>query len=229
MKIHWLQHVPFEGLGNIAHWAEKAGVELERVALYAGDALPVVDSVQALIVMGGPMGVHDEVEFPWMQAEKKFIEEILQKEIPVLGVCLGAQMIAEALGAEVFRGEDKELGWFPVEVKLQQILGVGMPEQMEVFHWHGEQFSLPERAQSLFSSLVTPQQGFLWEDRVLALQFHLEMLPASVVLLEKHSGSDREGGAWEEEHEISLKKHKNYLFCANLMEKLLESLFFSKK
>jgi GMP synthase (glutamine-hydrolysing) len=177
MNIHYLQHVPFEGLGSIEQWAIAQGHQLSVTRLYAGDHLPALDRFDMLIVMGGPMSVHDEFEHVWLKAEKWFIRQVIDAGKPLLGICLGAQLIAEVLGATVSKGREKEIGWFPItldEAFAQTDLGRRLPRQSEVFHWHGETFSLPEGAVAIASSAACENQGFLYNDRVVALQYHLE-------------------------------------------------------
>uniref|UniRef100_UPI0035623CEA type 1 glutamine amidotransferase n=1 Tax=Pontiella sp. TaxID=2837462 RepID=UPI0035623CEA len=110
MNLHWLQHVPFEGLGTIEQWAADHGAEITCTRLYAGDALPDLNSFDRLVVMGGPMGIHDHGEHPWLVEEKRFIKQAIDANKTVVGICLGAQLMADALGAEVYPGPHKEIG-----------------------------------------------------------------------------------------------------------------------
>ena len=185
MNIHWLQHVPFEGLGTIEKWAERTGHTLSCTRLFDGDLLPHLDQFGMLVVMGGPMGIYDEQEYPWLTAEKSFIRATLDAGRPVLGICLGAQLIADVLGARVFANKQKEIGWFPVtrtDAVPSGLEGV-LPKNQTVFHWHGDTFDLPADAVHLYSSLACRNQAFLYKDRVLALQFHLETTSESAIPL----------------------------------------------
>ena len=114
MKVHVFQHVPFEGLGSIASWLDARGAEVAHTRFFAGDPLPRVEAVDLLIAMGGPMSVNDEAALPWLISEKQFIREAIAREVPVLGVCLGSQLIASAMGARVYPNAVKEIGWFPI-------------------------------------------------------------------------------------------------------------------
>lgn len=182
MKIHWLQHVPFEGLGCIEPWLTANRHAVTCTRLWAGDKFPMVGKVDGLIVMGGPMGVYDEEQYPWLAEEKAFIREIIAQNKPVLGICLGAQLIGDVLGAEVRSAGNKEIGFFPI---------IGNPEHEfskpwktgTVFHWHGDTFGIPEGAVHLASSEATANQAFLYKDNVLALQFHLETTVESLSAL----------------------------------------------
>jgi GMP synthase-like glutamine amidotransferase len=112
MRLHWLQHVPFEGLGYIKDWAEEQGFDITCTRLYEGEELPKMDEFDWLIVMGGPMGIFDYNDHPWLTDEKEFIELAIDEEKTVIGICLGAQLIATALGAEVKNNPVKEIGWY---------------------------------------------------------------------------------------------------------------------
>ena len=114
MKIHYLQHVPFEGPGYIEAWASAAGHSLSRTPIYDGTPPPPPESYDWLIILGGPMSIHDEQEHPWLVSEKRYIRRVVESGKPVLGICLGAQHLAEALGARVYPNREREVGWFPV-------------------------------------------------------------------------------------------------------------------
>ena len=178
MKLHYLQHVPFEGLGSIASWAKARRAQISRTRLFADEALPSADEIDLLVVMGGPMGVYDEHDYPWLVREKKFLKQAIDTGTRVLGVCLGAQLIAEVLGARVYPNDHKEIGWFPIEgVK---VVPSGSIEKVlsnagEVFHWHGDTFDLPTGATHLAKSQACKNQAFsVGDHQILALQFHLE-------------------------------------------------------
>lgn len=186
MNLVYLKHIPFEGLGSIRQWAESVSAALMAVRMYANDPFPPIESIDGLIIMGGPMSVHDVEIYPWLREEKRFVREVISRGKPVLGVCLGAQMIARALGAEIYPNPYKEIGWFPIvkeEKAKTHPLGAFLPDQLDVFHWHGETFEIPRGAIPLASSRACSNQGFMYEDRVIGLQFHLETTPASLQAL----------------------------------------------
>ena len=184
MKLHYFQHEPFEGLGMIAEWATRHGHSLARTAFFdAGAVIPDPEDYDALIVMGGSMGVYDEHRFPWLAAEKAHICAAIDAGKYVLGICLGAQLIAASLGARVAPHVHKEIGWFPVtmtDVGAVHPLLLGFNSTMSVFHWHGDRFEIPLGAYHLMSSEACDNQAFAYGERVLALQFHLEMDPTAV-------------------------------------------------
>ena len=177
MRIHHLQHVPFEGLSSIEPVLKERGHILSSTHLYANQALPCLSDIDWLIVMGGPMGVYDETNYPWLSAEKRFIQEAIKSGKIVLGICLGAQLIAAVLGAQIVKNEYKEIGWFKINRSIdakESILSSAFPDQAEVFHWHGDTFNIPKGAKCLASSEACKNQGFIIYDRVVGLQFHLE-------------------------------------------------------
>jgi GMP synthase-like glutamine amidotransferase len=193
MRIHCLQHVPFEGPAGIAEWAERRGHDLAVTHLYDGAALPGPDAFDWLVVMGGPMGVHDEAEHPWLAAEKVLLHEAIAAGKTIIGVCLGAQLLADALGARVYRNAEKEIGWLPIELTEQgqgSALFGFLPERIEVFHWHGDTFELPPGAVHLARSQGCANQAFLWDGRLLGLQFHVETTQESLRELVEHGADD---------------------------------------
>ena len=178
MKVHWLQHLPEEGLGSIEAWLHAHGHEPVCHRMDQRSALPEARDVAALIVMGGPMSVHDVQAHPWLDAERHLIRRMLQYGRPLLGICLGAQQIALALGAEVQRAAQPEIGWFDVELTAAGQRGPitrGLPHRFPALHWHGEQFEIPAGAVHLARSAACDAQAFGIGHHALALQFHLEM------------------------------------------------------
>lgn len=198
MRIHSLQHVPFEGLGSIAAWAERRGHLVSRTRLYAGDALPRLEMFDLLIVMGGPMGVYDEGEFPWLKEEKEFLLAAIRAEKAILGICLGAQLLASVLGAVVQGNGQREIGWFPVFhcPEIPEALAALLPDGQRVFHWHGDTFAIPPGALPLCSSAACRNQAYLYGKRILGLQFHLETTPESLAGLIENCGAELVEAPW---------------------------------
>jgi len=173
MRAHCLQHVPFEGPGSIEPQLRTAGYELSHTRFFESALLPLRDDIDLLVVMGGPMSVNDEL--PWLAPEKKFIRNLIESGKPVLGICLGAQLIASAMGARVYKNPVKEIGWFPVQgVTSPGSASFSFPHSIEVFHWHGETFDLPPGAVQLARSEGCENQAFQIGRSVIGLQFHLE-------------------------------------------------------
>lgn len=174
MKVHVLQHVANEGLGSIATWLENAGAIVSFTHLYADDRLPSPNNWDLVIALGGPMSVNDEAVLPWLITEKQFLRDVMQQGAAVLGICLGAQLIANALGARVQPNGEKEIGWFPV-MRVENGADVFVfPDSTEVFHWHGETFALPAGAIHLARSAACENQAFQIGKNIIGLQFHLE-------------------------------------------------------
>jgi GMP synthase (glutamine-hydrolysing) len=167
----------------MADWITEAGHRLRYIRFYNGDDLPEADSVDMLIIMGGPMDVFDYHVHPWLGDEIEWVKEFILSGKPVLGICLGAQIIAAALGEEVYPGPHKEIGWHNLE--FFPALGdfkicKDLPDTRKVFHWHGDTFYIPVGAVRIAASQAFPNQGFIYDKKVIALQFHLEMTPESV-------------------------------------------------
>jgi GMP synthase-like glutamine amidotransferase len=179
MRAHVLQHVPFEDIGSMALWLEKRRADVSYTRFFENPALPSLNGIDLIIVMGGPMSVNDESKLPWLKPEKQFVREAVEKGVPVLGVCLGAQLIASALGANVYRNTQKEIGWFQIEATPTIPNVFRFPEKCEVFHWHGETFDLPPGAVHLAKSAACENQAFQIGEHVIGLQFHLETTPES--------------------------------------------------
>jgi len=206
MIVQFLQHVPFEGPGVIATWAAERGYESVHTPVYETRDLPDPDEVDLLVIMGGPMSVHDEARHPWLVPEKRFIERCVSNGMKTVGICLGAQLLADVLGAEVHTGSAKEIGWLPVEWSsgaLGHPLFRGLPSSQTVFHWHGDMFEIPEGAVHLASSAGCPNQAFLYENRALGIQFHLELTPGDVRELAEQCESEID----EQEEFIQSKQH----------------------
>ncbi|MDP4239858.1 MAG: type 1 glutamine amidotransferase [Bacteroidota bacterium] len=189
LSIHTLTHVPFEGLGCIGQWINKNNHSLTYTHFYENYRLPNLTEIDWLIVMGGPMGVYDEAEHPWLIEEKTFIRQAINNGKTVMGICLGSQLIAEVLGARVYPNQKKEIGWF--DVRLTEA-AKGLPlfnqfeERFPVFHWHGDTYDLPAGSIRLMSSDNCLNQAFLYRGKVLGLQFHVEVTGQSIKDMVNH-------------------------------------------
>ncbi len=183
-RVYVFQHVACEDLGSFAEVLAQRGMRVSYVRLFAGDSLPRDSATAAaLIFLGGPMSVNDESRYAYLAPEKALIRRALNDEIPVLGVCLGAQLLAAAAGSRVFPGARPEIGWAPVSLTMegrQDAFLAGAADQEAVFHWHGETFDLPPGSTRLAFSALTMNQAFLLGRCAYGLQFHLEVTPAMV-------------------------------------------------
>ena len=225
MKIHYLQHVIFEDLANIKTWAKDNGHSVSRTKLYLNETLPGMDDFDWLIVMGGPMNIYQDIEYPWLVKEKQFIDEAIKSGKIVLGICLGAQLIADVLGGKVRKNDYKEIGWFPVAKTVEEnktIFSKSLPEEFIAFHWHGDTFDLPPGAIRIAESQCCKNQAFEYNGKVLGLQFHLESSEISIKrLIENCRDELTEGRYIHSEIEILLnagylkeiKQNMNKLLC----------------
>ena len=198
MRLHCLRHVPFEGMANIGTWAKARGHTVTETLLFEGEELPLLSRFDLLVIMGGPMSTHDEAQYPWLKAEKRFIRMAVATGKLVLGVCLGSQLIAEAMGGKVSKSQFREIGWLPVkmtpEAKRSSVFGF-MPEEVTAFQWHGDTFTLPPGARKLASSEACENQAFEI-GRAIGLQFHLESTEESIEMLIENCGSDLTEGKY---------------------------------
>ena len=193
MRIHIIQHVAFEGPGAIAGWALERGHSITVTEQFRGGKLPPADALDFLVIMGGPMGANDDAQFAWMAAQKRLIAEALRKGKAILGVCLGSQLLAQVMGARVYRNREREIGWFPVRLTAEATasrLFSGLPPEMTALHWHGDTFDLPQGAARLAESDLCRNQAFELDGRALGLQFHLEVQPEGLERLIANSASD---------------------------------------
>ena len=227
MKIHVLQHVPFEDEAHIGAWADKNGCPVTRTAFCNNDSLPAPDDIGLLVVMGGPMGVYDEKECPWLADEKRFIGKALESGKKIIGICLGAQLIAAVMGARVYRNAHREIGWFPVRTRPgtnDAAAGLPFPAEFTAFHWHGDTFDIPAGAVHWAESEACPAQAFSYGERVHAFQFHLESTARSIGLLLENCRSELSGGPFIQD-EKSIAGSPELIAGANgLMEKVLDRL-----
>ncbi|WPJ94434.1 lipoyl(octanoyl) transferase LipB [Coraliomargarita algicola] len=183
MRILCLQHVPFEGPAAIADWAHSRGHSLHCHRLFESAPLPTIDRFDLLLIMGGPMNIYEVEAHPWLIAEKALIVSAIAAGKYVVGICLGGQLIADALGASVTKGPQVEIGWYPIQPEETTPAWLELPTDLRVLHWHGDRFELPDGAIRIASSAACPNQSFLYNERVLAWQCHLETTHESLTAL----------------------------------------------
>ncbi|MFZ0242103.1 MAG: type 1 glutamine amidotransferase [Desulfobacterales bacterium] len=226
-RLHYLQHVSFEGLGSIAAWAGRAGFQTSVTRFFQNDPLPALKDVDWLVIMGGPMNIYQETAYPWLGTEKKFIRQAIAAGRIVLGICLGAQLIADALGAAVKSNRHREIGWFPIyKTAAAEKLGVAAawPDKLPVLHWHGDTFDVPEGAVHLARSAACDHQAFVFNHRVVALQFHLEATPGSLERLIFHCRGELDGRPYVQEPAAMLAESVRFMAANQAMDRLLDQL-----
>jgi GMP synthase-like glutamine amidotransferase len=197
-RIFCLQHAPFEGPAYIEDWARARNHTFHVVRVFEKQPLPALDDFDFLVVMGGPMGVNDDFKYPWMAAEKALIRQTVEAGKPLLGICLGAQLLASSMDAPVVPNRWPEIGWFPLvatETGKKQPLLDGLDWSNPVFHWHGDTFGIPTGAKHLLKSEACVNQAFLLGTNALALQFHLEMTESALKGMIEHCGDELKSDA----------------------------------
>jgi GMP synthase-like glutamine amidotransferase len=224
MKIHYLQHVPFEDLANIESWARSRGHDLTSTQLFLDEALPDMNQFDWLIIMGGPMNIYEDDKYPWLAREKEFIRRAIACDKIVLGICLGAQLMADVLGGTVQRNEYREIGWFPVDLTkegtMSPIFSV-LPQRFVALHWHGDTFEIPPGAVRTAESRACINQAFV-KGKAIGLQFHLESSRDSIDHLLENCAGELTGGPYVNRPE-ELSAHAERLSqIRDLMEKLLD-------
>lgn len=226
MNVCCLQHAPFEGPGNIAAWADVRDHTLTIVRPYLDERLPSPQDFDLLVVMGGPMSVHDESAHPWLILEKKLISHCLAAGKFTLGVCLGSQLLAEVLGARVYRNRFKEIGWLPLmqcpEEHSCHLLRA-CPREFTAFHWHGETYDLPPGTTHLARSEGCSVQAFE-HPYALGLQFHLEVTPDGVSGLVRECSSDIGSGPYEQTPIQILTRTDHYAAGESLLAQILDGI-----
>jgi GMP synthase-like glutamine amidotransferase len=228
MRILCLKHVRFEGPEQIAVWANERGHSLvELLSEETAVDFPKYSEFDMLVVMGGPMGTYEEQAYPWLAPEKRFIARAIRERKLVLGICLGAQLIAEAIGGKVTKNTHQEIGWYPVQLTAeapQSDIFKAFPRRFTPFHWHGDTFRLPPDAKTMATSEGCANQAFLYKERVVGLQFHLESSHASVVRLIEHCASDLEPGLYVQQSHEMLDDQGRFASSNEILYSLLDAM-----
>lgn len=234
LRIHYFQHVPYEGLGSIEEWVSENGHSLSATRFFMGEQLPEVSDLDMLIVMGGSMSVTDDDSFPWLIPEKHFIRKAIDAGKTVLGICLGSQLVSSALGARVYQNKVKEIGWFDVNFTPAAQKGnlfFDFGEKAKVFHWHGDTFDLPAGAIHMAWTDACKNQAYVYKDKVVALQFHMEPTSDSLDQMIKHGKLELKQDTYIQTEDmitgkdqlLSVNKKMMFVLLSGLAEQRIES------
>ncbi|WP_151715767.1 glutamine amidotransferase [Acinetobacter sp. TUM15071] len=173
--VYAIQHLAFEDLGSLEDIFYQLGFRVRYFEAGVDDLSPALSYEGLTVILGGPIGVYETEDYPFLVDEIAGLKQRLKANRPTIGICLGAQLIALALGAKVYAGHQKEIGWSKLDIKVLETNPLAALENVEVLHWHGDTFDLPENSTLLASSAIYPNQAFSVGNNILALQFHLEI------------------------------------------------------
>jgi GMP synthase-like glutamine amidotransferase len=227
MRIHYIQHVPFEDSANIGVWAEDCGHDLTTTRVHQGEAFPEPAEIDWLVIMGGLMNVYQYRDCPWLVDEKRLVEEAIGLNKTVVGVCLGAQLIADVLGGKVFQNSDKEIGFWPVTLTAEGCeskLFAAFPDSFEAVHWHGDTFSRPDGATLMASSEACENQILTYGGNVLAMQCHLEYSEQSVEKMLSNCGDEIDNSRYVQSAERIRQGYPHLARAKELLFDLLDRL-----
>jgi GMP synthase-like glutamine amidotransferase len=227
MRIHYLQHMPFENPGNIIPWAESKGHILTGTLLYDNQPLPSVESFDWLVILGGTMNAYEHKKYPWLVQEKEFIDKTIRHGASVLGICLGAQLISDVLGGRVTRNLHREIGWFPISLTprgRQSGLFRGFRNRFMAFHWHGDTFSIPPNASHVVRGEACDNQAFQYGKHVLGLQFHLDYTREGVETMIRNCSDELLPGPYVQSPSKILALDKRFQNTNKLLCSLLNSM-----
>ena len=226
MKLHYLQHVPFEDLARIEDWARDRGHQISRTLLFDGQELPGMDEFDWLVIMGGPMNIYEEDKYSWLAGEKRFIRDAIASNKIVLGICLGGQLIADVLGGKVRRNLHKEIGWYSVKLtpegQKSRIFNV-LPNTFMALHWHGDTFEIPPEALRTAESEACANQAFAL-GKAVGLQFHLESSIDSIEHLIKNCSDELVKGKYIQSPEMILSNVDRFPEINRLMALFLDTM-----
>ena len=225
MRLHYLQHVPFEDLGNIANWAEANNVSISATKLHKKQQFPSLDQFDLLVILGGPMNIYEYDRYSWLKEEKVFIKSAIDAGKKLLGVCLGAQLIADVVGGKVIRNQFKEIGWHKIKRTTEKSYFFQDDfKEFKAFHWHGDTFVLPENIKSLYSSEACQNQAFEIGDKVLGLQFHVEYSKESIEKMLVNDGAELDGSHYVQSAEQIISEIDQIKTIHKIMDKVLSRL-----
>lgn len=226
MRIHSLEHEPFEGLANIEVWAKKKGYSITRTLLFKNEEPPETSDFDWLVIMGGSMNIYEEDKFPWLKREKEFIAKAIAANKILLGVCLGSQLIADVLGGNVSKNQHKEIGWFPISLTIEakdSSIFSSLPGTFSAFHWHGDTFKIPPGAKRIAQSEGCMNQAFEC-GRAIGLQFHLEYSKKSIDLMFRNCGDELVEGKYIQSPDEILSNIGNVYEMNKTLDLILDNM-----
>lgn len=226
MRVTWLQAVDFESLGAIEPWLLRRGHQITQISLWQGDELPKTDDFDFLIATGGAFVPTDEHHLPWMGGQLELFRSAIALEKRVLGICLGAQLLAQAYGSLIRPNDCVEIGWHTVRQTSEGLLHplmANLQPSFPAFHWHQDQVSPPSGATRLASSDATETQAFAIGNRVLGVQFHPEIDPTKAISFSNNSSAPRNGPHTQGDLEIFSMK-ENFELQKTVIDTMLTNL-----
>jgi GMP synthase-like glutamine amidotransferase len=222
LRFHCLQHVAYETPGYLTGWINWNGFSLSYTKFFEEFQLPSHDTYDVLLVMGGYMSVNDEEQFQWLKQEKNFIAEAVHLNKKVIGICLGSQLIASALGARVYPNYEKEIGFFPVAFNTRHQFLKDVPQLAYVFHWHGETFDMPEGAELIACSKACLNQAFIVKN-ALGLQFHIEVNEPLIKDFISNGRDELIAGTYVQNEEEIVQNFQYIHECNMILEKMINN------
>lgn len=226
MRIHSIEHELFEGLADIEIWAYKKSHTITKTHIFNNEKLPSLTDFDWLVIMGGSMNIYEEEKYPWLRGEKDFIKRAIKDGKIVLGICLGAQLLADALGGKVTRNRYKEIGWFPVSLTKEEGTSPvfrSFPGKFTPFHWHADTFQIPKGAIKSAESEACRNQAFEC-GRITGLQFHLEYSKKSIDMMLEKCGAEIIDGKYIQKPEEIISNYANLIETEKLLELLLDNI-----
>jgi GMP synthase (glutamine-hydrolysing) len=185
MTVLFIKHIDIEGPGTIADFLDSNNVPHRTISPFDGDAYPDDPAAcSAIVSLGGPMNVYEEEKYPFLKLEDSFLKDAVKKEVPILGICLGAQLLAKAVGAKVERAKAKEIGWYKIPLTSEgkeDPLFHGIDNELNVFQWHGDTFNIPDGGKHLAESKLCPNQAFKYGRNAYGIQFHVEVTEQMII------------------------------------------------
>ncbi|MEZ5016101.1 MAG: type 1 glutamine amidotransferase [Flavipsychrobacter sp.] len=231
MNLHYIQHVPFEEIGHIEIWARTRGCTISSTKMYLGEELPPIEQVDMLVILGGPMSIFDFEEHPWLREEREFIKRVIDTNKLVLGICLGAQLVSDILGASVYPSKHKEIGFFPIKKtegasNKSELLNL-LPDSFHVFHWHGDMFDITDNGIRLFHSEACKNQAYL-QDNILCFQFHFEVTVENINNMLTHGRHELNFNKTYIQNEKKILSNLQHLNCMHMYLEMVLDRFIAQ-